>query len=108
MHNYNNLLILMNYIGCLSTLAYNLKSKSNRFKAQRSRAPKYLVDVIFRPHLPSSNRPLRSLNRLDLLVQLSRTALAQSRSFASIGPTLWNALSLSVRDRQSFVFLYLL
>jgi len=41
-------------------------------------APKYLVDVILRPHSASSIRPLRSLNRLDLLVPRSRTALAQS------------------------------
>src|SRR6218665_3944236 len=36
--------------------------------------------------------------RLCLLVPRSGTALAQSRSFASIGPTLWNALSPSVRS----------
>ena len=59
---------------------------------------KYLVDVILRPLSASSNRPLRSLNRLDLLVSRSRTALAQSRSFASIGPALWNALSPSVHS----------
>jgi len=39
-----------------------------------------------------------SFLKLDLLVPRSRTALAQSRSFASIGPTLWNALSPSVRS----------
>ena len=36
------------------------------FKVQRGLAPKYLVVVILRPHLASSNRPLRSL--IDLLV----------------------------------------
>src|SRR6218665_76143 len=47
------------------------------------------------------------------LVPRSRTPLAQSRSFASIGSTLWNTLSPSVRHtlyfsfRQSFVFLCL-
>jgi len=46
--------------------------------------------------IASSNRPLRSFNRLDLLVPHSRTALAQFRSFASIGPTLWNTFSPSV------------
>src|SRR6218665_1967145 len=70
--------------------------------------PKYLVDVIIRPHSASSNRPLSSSNRLDLLVPRSRTALAQPRSFASIGPALWTELSPSVRStffRQSLVFL---
>jgi len=33
------------------------------FKAQWGLAPKYLVDVILRPHSASSNRPLRSLNQ---------------------------------------------
>ena len=67
------------------------------FKAQRGLAPKYLMDLILRPHSASSHRPLRSSNRLDLLVPRSRTAMAQSRSFASIGPSLWNALSPSAR-----------
>ena len=82
------------------------------FKAQRGLAPKYLVDVILRPHSASSHRPLRSSNRLDLLVPRTRTAMAQSRSFASIGPSLWNALSPSVRSTilssslsSSFAFL---
>src|SRR6218665_3533652 len=52
--------------------------------------------LILRPHSASSSRPLRSLDRLDLLVPHSRTALAQTRSFASTGRTLWNALSPSV------------
>jgi len=38
------------------------------FKGQWGLAPKFLVDVIFRPHSASSNRPLRSLNRLEFLV----------------------------------------
>src|SRR5688572_20910636 len=48
-------------------------------KAQRSLAPKYLVDVILRPHSASSQRQLRYSNRLYLLVPRSRTAMAQSR-----------------------------
>jgi len=82
------------------------------FKAQLGLAPIYLVDVILHPHSASSNHPLHSLNRLDLFVPHSRTALAQSRSFASIGPTLWNALSPSIRSTclsgslsSSFAFL---
>ena len=68
--------------------------------------------VILQPHSASSYHPLRSSNRLDLLVPRSRTAMAQSRSFASIGPSLWNALSPSVRSKilsgslsSSFAFL---
>ena len=67
-------------------------------KSQRGLAPKYLTNALLRPHSASSHRPLRSSNRLDLLVPRSRTAMAQSRSFVSIGPSLWNALSPSVRS----------
>jgi len=69
------------------------------FKAQRGLAPKYLADVLLRPLSASSHRPLRSSNRLELLVPHTRTAMAQSRSFTSIGPSLWNALSPSTRSR---------
>src|SRR5678815_3532805 len=68
-------------------------------KAQRGFAPKYLSDVLLRPLSASSHRPLRSSNRLELLVPHTRTAMAQSRSFTSIGPSLWNALSPSTRSR---------
>ena len=68
------------------------------FKAQRGLAPQYLIGVILRPHSAPSHRPLRSCNRLDLLVPRTRTSMAQSRSFAAIGPSLWNALSPSVRS----------
>src|SRR6218665_407973 len=60
--------------------------------------PSFPSCVILRPHLASSNRPLRSFNRLDLIVPRSITALAQSRSFTSNVPTLWIALSPSVRS----------
>jgi hypothetical protein len=81
-------------------------------KAQRGLAPKYLTDLIFRPHSVSSHRPLRSSNRLDLRPCRARTAMAQYRSFASIGPALWNELSPSIRSNllagspsSSFAFL---
>ena len=76
------------------------------FKAQRGLAPKYLVGVILRPLSATSHRPLRSCNRLDLLVPRSRTAMAQSRSFASICPSLWNALSPSVRSTSLLPLLF--
>ena len=81
-------------------------------KSQRGLAPKYLADVIHRPLSVTSHRPLRSSSRLDLLVPHTRTAMAQSRSFASIGPSLWNMLSPSTRSKilssnlsSSFAFL---
>jgi len=81
-------------------------------KAQRGLVQKYLTDVIHRPISVSSHRPLRSLKRLDLLVPRTRTAMAQSRSFASVGPSLWNTLSPSTRSQMlignplsSFAFL---
>ena len=50
----------------------------------------------------SSNRPLRSINRRDLLVPRIIIPLAKSRSFTSIGPTLWNAVSPYVRSSLPF------
>src|SRR6218665_552105 len=60
---------------------------------------KYLFDKILRPHSSSSHHPLRSSNRLDVLVPLTRAVMvAQYRSFASIGPCPWNVLCLSARS----------
>jgi len=39
------------------------------FKDQRDLTPKYLVNVILRPHSGSSQRSLHASNRLDLLVR---------------------------------------
>jgi len=60
-------------------------------------APKYLCDSIRLPASAGSLRPLRFSDRLDLFVPRVRTAMAQSRSFVSIGPALWNQLPPSVR-----------
>jgi Reverse transcriptase (RNA-dependent DNA polymerase) len=68
------------------------------FKAQLGLAPKYLINMISRPYSASSLRPLRSANRHDLFVPFTRTTMAQSRSFASVGPSLWNALSPCFRS----------
>ena len=76
----------------ISPCSIQFKILTQILQSQRGIAPKYLVDVILRPLSASSNRPL------DLLVPRSRTALAQSRSFASIGPSLWNALYPSIRS----------
>ena len=67
-------------------------------KSQMGLAPKYLCDQIHRPLSATSLRPLRSSDRLDLFVPRVRTAMAQSRSFACIGPSLWNGLPPSVRS----------
>jgi len=51
-----------------------------------------MVDIILRPHSASSH------HAFDLLVLHVRTAMAQPRCFASIGPSLCNTLSPSVRS----------
>jgi len=66
-------------------------------KSKLGLAPKYLGDHIRSPISASSHRPLRSLERSDFFVPRARTSLAQTRSFAIIGPSLWNALPSSLR-----------
>ena len=62
-------------------------------------APRYLCHLINRLISTTSGRPLRSLNHHDLLVGLprSRTATAQHRAYASVGPLLWNDLPAVTR-----------
>ena len=67
-------------------------------KSQLGLSPKYLKDLIRCPRSALSLRPLRSADRFDLFVQRVRTAIAQSRSFASIGPSLWNSLPPRLRS----------
>jgi hypothetical protein len=67
-------------------------------KSQLGLAPKYMRDLIRCPHSATSLRPLRSSERLDLFVPLVRTTMAQTRSFVSIGPTLWNSLPPRLRS----------
>ena len=67
-------------------------------KSRLGMAPRYLVDLMRSPHSATSLRPLRSSHRFDLFVPCVRTSMAQSRSFASIGPSLWNALPPSLRS----------
>src|SRR5688572_8826226 len=55
-------------------------------KSKLGLAPKYPRDVIRPPLSASSHRPLRSLDRSDLFVPRARTTIAQTRSFAIIGP----------------------
>src|SRR6218665_661454 len=45
----------------------------------------------------TSDRPLRSLVRNDLLVPRSRTSTSQQCGFASAGPLLWNCLLVKTR-----------
>ena len=80
-------------------------------------APRYLCDLIRRPISATSGRPLRSLDHHDLLVPRSRTATAQHRAYASVGPLLWNDLpaitravmlsggtTVSARSLKTFLF----
>ena len=55
-------------------------------------------ELIHRPHSVASHRPLRSSDRLDLLVPHLKTSLAQSRYFASKGTALWNELPASAHS----------
>ena len=66
-------------------------------KSKLGLAPKYLGDHIRSPLSASSHRPLRSLDRSDFFVPRARTTITQTRSFAIIGPSLWNALPSSLR-----------
>ena len=63
-------------------------------KSQLGLAPKYLSDFMRKPLSATSLRSLRSTDRLDLFVPRTRTALAQRRSFAVVGPSAWNDLPL--------------
>src|ERR1043165_854800 len=66
-------------------------------KAVLCQTPLYLCDVIRRPISANSGRPLSSSNHHDLLVTRSRTATAQHRAYASVGPLLWNAIPTITR-----------
>src|SRR5688572_15733308 len=90
---------LNNCTGFLYLLALNTKSSCWSSRHNGVLPSKYLADALLRPLSASSHRPLRSSNGLELLVPHTRTAMAQSRSFTSIGPSLWNALSPSTRSR---------
>ena len=63
-------------------------------KAYHGQAPKYLCDLIRKPDsaLSLSVRSLRSSDRFDLFIPRTRTAIAQRRAFATMGPYLWNSL----------------
>ena len=80
-------------------------------------APRYLCDLMRRPISATSGRPLRSFDHHDLLVPRSRTATAQHRAYASVGPLLWNDLpaltravmlsggtTVSARSLKTFLF----
>ena len=67
------------------------------YKCLHQAAPTYLTELCL-PVSESVNRGhLRSAARGDLVVPRSRTRYGQT-NFAVAGPTLWNSLSLSVRD----------
>src|SRR6218665_2342105 len=53
-------------------------------KAQLGVAPKYLQDSIIFPCSATSLRPLRSLDRRDLLVPEAKTTMVKSRCYWSI------------------------
>jgi hypothetical protein len=79
------------------TARIQLKILTLIYRSYSGYAPKYLRDLIRLPISATSLRPLRSLDRHDLLVPRARTAMAKTRAFAFIGPALWNQLSPSTR-----------
>ena len=67
-------------------------------KSPLGSAPKYLCNHI-RPLISASSlRHLRSSQRHDLFMPHVRTTMAHTRSFASIGPSLWNHLPSPFRS----------
>ena len=85
---------LINYTGLRSQLLF----VALVLKSKLSVAPKYLQNHIRSPLSATAYRPLRSLDRQVLFVPGVRTTMAQTRSFATIGPFLWSALSSSLRS----------
>jgi len=69
-------------------------------KSQLCSAPKYLCDDI--RLFSSSRRPLQSSYRHDRFLPCVRITMAQTRSFASIGPSFWNCLP--ARLQSSILF----
>jgi len=57
----------------------------------------------FEQHTETSLLPLRFSDRLDIFVSHIRPSMAQWRSFASIGPSLWNRLPLQFAPPSSLV-----
>ena len=55
----------------------------------------YLCKLIMHPLSAISGRPLRSLDRNDLLIPRLRMSTSQQCAFASAGPLLWNCQILS-------------
>src|SRR5688572_30271682 len=88
-----------------NTIQYNTTARIHfgilflTFKAFLGQAPCYLCVLINQPISATSGRPLRSLNRHDLIVPRSRTATAQHRAYASVGPLLWNDLPAVTRAK---------
>src|SRR5678816_302024 len=97
-----------NFIFCLPSLHVSFDISSSTV---------YLCDLMRRPISATSGRPLRSFDHHDLLVPRSRTATAQHRAYASVGPLPWNDLpaltravmlsggtTVSARSLKTFLF----
>ena len=73
----------------LATLTYTVRQSSQ---------PAYLRELLT-DYTPT--RTLRSATRLSLVEPRTRTTSA-ARSFSSAAPSVWNSLSLNVRESSSF------
>src|SRR3984885_5015397 len=60
-------------------------------------APSYLCELCRPLSAYSGRRALRSSEHGDLMIPFARSAAMQNRSFAVVGPTTWNGLSLTIR-----------
>ena len=68
------------------------------FKVMNGMAPQYLCDLLV-PYLPT--RQLRSSDKKLLKVPATRLKTFGDRAFTSIGPRMWNALPIDLRNVTS-------
>src|SRR6218665_128216 len=80
----------------LKSTQVDLLGSTPRSKSKLGTAPKYLRDHIPSLIFDASLQPLLALCTYNyaLLIPEVRTTVTQTRSFATIGPSLWNALPL--------------
>ena len=69
-------------------------------RAHQGLTPKYFCGLMRKPQFSVVTlRPLLSADRRDLLVFRTRTALAQHRALAVVGPSLWNDLPRAIHRK---------
>ena len=71
------------------------------YRALHGTAPRYLSDLLRRVADLPSRRRLQSATSSQLDVRLSRLITVGDRSFASVGPKLWNSLPDDITSASS-------